>query len=64
MLLYFDVFDFILPEKFKDILGDFIDGVSGDRARIYPNSNYNWTKSFLSVQSDRIIGVACLQTSY
>ena len=64
MPLYFDVFNSILSKKFKDVLGDFIDGVSKGRAKIYPNSNYDWTKSFLSIQSDGVTGVACFQTSY
>ena len=52
--------------KFEDVLVDFVGSVGGGRAGIYPNPNYDWTESFLSVgdEAGGVIGVASLQTSH
>lgn len=43
--LYLDVLDSILLEKFKDVLGYFVGGVGGGRARVDPNPDHNGTGS-------------------
>ena len=66
--LYLNALDFVLLEKFEDVLRDFMGSVGRGRAGMDGNPNHNWAESVLVLsvgdKSGRINGIASFHSFF